>query len=121
MSITKSIDSSHVFRKSTKGPVKKAGWEFTVRLTPKASHTKIGGIAFDKDGQPYLKAYVTAVPEDNKANKALLALLAKTFHLPKSSFHIISGLTDRCKVVWVEGEGPGINSIDALGLFMPQL
>ncbi len=121
MVIKKAVDFSSIFRKSTKGPIKKAGCEFTVRLTPKASHTKIGGIAFDKEGKPYLKAYVTAVPEDNKANKALLGLLAKTFHLPKSSFHIISGLTDRCKVIWVEGEAPQINSIDALGLFMSQL
>jgi uncharacterized protein YggU (UPF0235/DUF167 family) len=120
LTIKNAVDFSSIFRKSTKGPIKKIGWEFTVRLTPKASHTKIGGIVFDKDGQPYLKAYVTAVPEDNKANKALLELLAKTFHLPKSSFRIVYGLTDRCKVVWVEGEKPKINGIDALGVFMPQ-
>ena len=96
------MNISRVFRRSTNGPLKKQGWEMVVRLTPKASHTKIGDIAVDADGQPYLKVYVTAVPEDNKANKALLALLSKTFHLPKSSLHIISGLTDRRKVIWFE-------------------
>lgn len=73
-----------------------------MRLTPKASYTKIGDIAFGEGGQPYLKVFVTEVPEDNKANKALLALLSKTFHIPKSNLHIISGLTDRRKVIWSE-------------------
>ncbi|MBX9805197.1 MAG: DUF167 domain-containing protein [Alphaproteobacteria bacterium] len=98
------IDFSQVLRRSAKGPNKKEGWEFNVRLTPKASHTKIGDISFDTQGQAYLKIYVTAVPEDNKANKALIALLSKTFHLPKSSFYIISGHTDRQKVIWFEGD-----------------
>jgi uncharacterized protein YggU (UPF0235/DUF167 family) len=51
-----------------------------------------------------LKVYVTAVPEDNKANKALLELLSKTFRIPKSRLHIIAGTTDRRKVFWFEGD-----------------
>lgn len=98
------LDFSPIFRPSPKGPTKKAGWEFVVQLTPKASSTKIGPIALDGNGQPYLKAYVTAAPEDNKANKALIALLAKTFRMAKSRFHIVAGLTDRRKVIWFEGE-----------------
>jgi hypothetical protein len=87
------------FRKSTKGDA----WELAVQVTPKASQTKIGEVTLGSDGQPYLKVYVTAVPEDNKANKALIALLAKTFKIPKSSLQIISGKTDRRKVVRIEG------------------
>ena len=97
------MDFSKVFRKSIKGSSQKEGWELTIRLTPKASMTKIGEIAVDSAGQTYLKVYVTAIPEDNKANKALLNLLSKTFRIPKSCFHIISGQADRCKVIWVEG------------------
>ena len=102
------MDFSSIFRKSQRAPTNgkppKAGWEFDVRLTPKASHTKIGEISVDAGGQSYLKVYVTAVPEGNKANRALLVLLSKTFHVPKTSLHIISGLTDRRKVIWFEGE-----------------
>ena len=87
------------FRKSTKGEA----WELTVRLTPKASHTKIGEVALGADGQLYVKVYVTAVPEDNKANKALIDLLAKTLKIPKSNLQIVSGKTDRRKVVRLEG------------------
>lgn len=103
------MDFSRVLTKSIRGTEKRIGWELFVRLTPKASHTKIGDIAQDAQGHHYLKVYVTAVPEDNKANKALIALLAKTFHLPKSNFYIISGMTDRHKVIWFEGTIPGVN------------
>jgi len=104
LTIKSILSISAILRPSTKGPGKKAGWEFVVHLTPKASHTKIGGVTFDDNGQPYLKAYVTAAPEDNKANQALIILLAKTFRLPKSSFHIVSGLTGRRKSIWLDGE-----------------
>lgn len=102
------MDLSRVLTKSTRGPEKKVGWELSVRLTPKASQTKIGEIAQDARGLYYLKVYVTAVPEDSKANRALIALMAKTFHLPKSNFRIISGITDRHKVIWFEGNASGI-------------
>jgi uncharacterized protein YggU (UPF0235/DUF167 family) len=98
------LDYANVFRKSTRGPSKNKGWELTIRLSPKASHTKLGEIAIDEEGQGYLKVYVTAVPEDNKANKALLSLLSKMFKIPKSSLDLISGHTDRRKVVWFEGD-----------------
>ena len=91
---------SRAFQKSTKG---EEAWELAVRLTPKASHAKIGEVALDAAGQAYVKVYVTAVPEDNKANKALIDLLAKTLKVPKSSLQIVSGKTDRRKVVRLEG------------------
>ena len=42
---------------------------------------------------------VRAVAEDGKANQAVIALLAKAFGLPKSRLEIISGGTNRHKVV----------------------
>lgn len=60
------------------------GWELKANLTPNASHTKIGDIIIDAEGQPYIRMYVTAEPEDNKANKALLDLLSKAFSVPKN-------------------------------------
>lgn len=98
------MDFSKVFRKFRKGPGKEEGFELRIRLTPRAAHDKIGGIALDSDGKAYLKVYVTAVPEENKANKALIALLANSFHVPKSSLRIISGQTDRQKIIWFESD-----------------
>jgi uncharacterized protein (TIGR00251 family) len=51
-----------------------------------------------------LKVAVTAPPEDGKANDAVIALLARTWRLPKSTFAVIKGMTARDKVVSVRGD-----------------
>lgn len=61
-------------------------------------------MALDADGQPALKVQVTAAPEDGKANKAVIALLAKTFKRPKRDFAVVLGETDRRKVVHMAGD-----------------
>ncbi len=73
-----------------------------VRLTPSAKKTGINGV-FEMGDEIYLKVSVTVVPEDNKANKALIALLAKHLKISKSSIAIIQGQTSRNKVVRIEG------------------
>ncbi len=72
-----------------------------IRLTPKASAARIAGFEANAEGQNQLKAYVTDVPENGKANKALIQLLSKHLKLPKSAFEIIRGETDRNKVLRV--------------------
>jgi uncharacterized protein len=80
----------------------------TVRLAPKASRDAINGWARDVEGRPVLKCSVTAVPEKGKANKALIALLAKTLGLPKSAITITRGETDLIKTldICMEGQDP---------------
>ena len=75
-----------------------------VKVTPKASADRIQGWAEDENGQPILKIAVTAVPEDGKANKAVIALLAKRLKLPKSAIDIASGATDRRKTLLIDGD-----------------
>ena len=75
-----------------------------VRLTPKAKATRIMGLAAQSDDAVALKASVTAAPERGKANAALLAMLAKAWHLPKSSLSVVSGATGRRKLVAVSGD-----------------
>jgi uncharacterized protein (TIGR00251 family) len=74
-----------------------------VRLTPNAGRNHVEGFEDDADGRAYLKAKVTAVPEDGKANKALIALLSDVLRLPKSSISILSGDTARKKILRIEG------------------
>lgn len=71
----------------------------TVRLTPKAAKNAIQGWADGPDGEKILKACVTTVPENGKANKALIALLSKNFKTPKSNILIIKGETSRLKTI----------------------
>lgn len=70
-----------------------------VRLTPHASHNAVDAMEIDLLGQPTLKVRVTAPPEDNKANLALLILLAKHLKVPKSTLSIVKGHRTRNKVV----------------------
>jgi uncharacterized protein (TIGR00251 family) len=76
----------------------------TVRLTPNASRDGVDGIEQAVDGDTFLKARVTAVPEDGKANKALIQLLAKWLRVPKSSISFVSGETARKKILRIDGD-----------------
>lgn len=68
-----------------------------IHLTPKASRNCIEGWVKDAAGKEWLKVRITAVPEDGKANKALVAFLAKQLRLPASHLVITSGYTSRYK------------------------
>lgn len=78
------------------------GTRLAVRLTPKASRNGITGVVAEADGTAVLKVSVTAVPEAGKANAALVALLAKTWKLPKSAIAITAGSTDRRKTLMID-------------------
>jgi len=80
------------------------GLRVAVRLTPKASRDRILGVVAEADGSGVLKVQVTAVPEDGKANAALIKLLSKEWKVPKTDMAIILGATDRRKVVLVSGD-----------------
>lgn len=76
------------------------GLVITLRVTPKASRTDAVGVVETPDG-PALKIRVTAAPDKGKANAAVIALMAKTFSVAKSDVALLSGATDRRKVVHV--------------------
>lgn len=77
------------------------GVRVAVRVTPKASADRVRGVALDEAGVAWLQVAVTAVPEDGRANKAVTALLAKRWRVPKSTVEVIQGTTDRRKVLLV--------------------
>ncbi|ULR44355.1 DUF167 domain-containing protein [Rhizobium sp. K102] len=76
----------------------------TVRLTPNGGRNAFDGIETDSEGEGYLKARVTAVPEKGKANKALIALVSKSVGVAKSSVSLVSGETARKKILRIEGD-----------------
>lgn len=69
-----------------------------VRAQPGARKTELKG---EQDGA--LKAAVTQVAEQGKANRALIALLCKRLHLKKSQLKLLSGETSRRKRFLVTG------------------
>lgn len=80
------------------------GVRLSIRLTPKASKNHFGQVEKAADGKSYLKAYVTTVPEDGKANKRMIKMLAKSCKLPAGKFSVASGATNRNKQILIEGE-----------------
>lgn len=79
-----------------------------IRLTPGARKTGFQGVA-DMPGEAaarMLKISVNAVPEDGKANRALLAFLAREWDMPKSSLSLLSGETSRQKIVLAQSDDP---------------
>jgi uncharacterized protein len=74
-----------------------------VRLTPRGGRDRIDGWDKDGEGRPFLKARVSAPPEDGKANAALVVLIAKSLGVPKSAVSIASGQTARLKQVEILG------------------
>ncbi len=82
-----------------------AGLTVAIRLTPNARTTGFNGLMAVADNKTALKVSINVAPEDGKANAALLAFLAKSWKLPKSSLSLLSGHANRLKVVLIEGDG----------------
>ena len=67
-------------------------------VQPRASRNEIAGLHDDA-----LKIRLTTPPIEGRANKAVIAFLAKLLHLPKSSLTIKSGHQNRSKQVLIQG------------------
>jgi uncharacterized protein (TIGR00251 family) len=78
-----------------------------VRLTPKSRAARIVG-AGSHGEKPVLKAYVTAPPEDGKANAALVQTIAVWLGVPKSAVTVASGQKSRLKSVLVAGDSAAL-------------
>lgn len=72
--------------------------EIKVRVLPKSSRTEI--IAIEDDTY---KVKLTAPPVEGKANKALIALLARRLGIGKGRIEIVSGGRSRLKTVRIYG------------------
>lgn len=81
------------------------GIEVYIKLTPKAARNAISGILTDEAGGSFLKVSVTAVPENNKANQALINLLSKSLRIAKRDIIIRSGMTSARKTILIYGIG----------------
>jgi len=73
-----------------------------VRLTPAGCADRIEGRGRDEKGE-YLRVRVRAAAEDNKANRALEAPMAKAFGVPKSKVRVRRGATARLKTLEIDG------------------
>lgn len=68
--------------------------QINIRVIPRAKLNKIEEMP---DGS--VRVHTTAAPADGVANSAVIKMLAKHFHVPKTSISIIRGTTSRDKVI----------------------
>lgn len=73
----------------------------TVRLTPNGGRDAIDGVETDALGGRHLKVRVRAVPEKGLANKAVVA---KAAGVAKSAVTLVSGETQRKKILRIDGD-----------------
>lgn len=86
----------------------------SLRVTPKAASDRIGVVSVDAAGKAFLRVTVRAVPDKGKANEAVIRLLAKFLGLPKSALAVVSGATDRNKLIAIEGDPATLGSLLAV-------
>ena len=71
------------------------------------------GLHAGADGSVALAVKVTAVPDKGKANRAVIETLAKACRMPKSSFELVSGETDRNKTFLITGNTAPLEALIA--------
>nr|WP_153451729.1 DUF167 family protein [Sinorhizobium fredii] len=81
----------------------------TVRLTPNGGRDAIDGFETAADGEEHLKVRVRAVPEKGKANEALIALLAKALGLARNRITLVSGDTQRKKILRIDADPEAVH------------
>lgn len=69
-----------------------------VKVIPNASRNEIL-----QQGDDVFKIKVQVPPENGKANKAVIQLLAQHFQIPKKNFKIVAGEKSHLKVIEVIG------------------
>ena len=78
---------------------KPTGIQFKIRVQPRSSKNSIVGLHGDA-----LKVKLTSPPVDGAANKMCIAYLAKCLGRPKSSLEIVSGHTNRTKLILLKSQ-----------------
>ena len=84
------------------------GIVLAVRVTPRG-----GRDALLAGSDAHLAARLAVAPVDGKANAALLALVAATFHVPRRAVTLIAGDTARLKRLHVAGDPHALAKIAA--------
>ena len=76
----------------------RGGAVLAVHVLPRASREEVAGLSGDA-----VRVRLTAPPVENRANDALVRLLAKSLDVPRRSVGILAGGLGRRKLVRVEG------------------
>ena len=81
--------------------------KLAVKVTPGASRSEIVGWEEDPHAGRVLKLRIAAPPVEGKANREVVAFLAKRLGVPKSSVELLHGSTGRIKLLQIPDEAAG--------------
>ena len=70
-----------------------------IRVTPNAKKQ-----AWKVDAEGEIKCYVTVLPQDGKANQAVIKAFSKLLKIPRSHIEIVRGTTSRNKEIAIEDD-----------------
>ena len=84
-----------------------AGVTVMVKVRPRSRRPGVLGVKLSAAG-PRLQIGVTEAAEDGKANRAVCALLADLLHRPQAAVQIVSGATNREKLLSVAGDSASL-------------
>lgn len=74
-----------------------------IKVIPKSAKTEIVDIMEDTEHGKTIKIRLKAVPEKGKANAELIRFLSKELGISSDQISIISGKTDRIKLIRIHG------------------
>lgn len=74
-----------------------------IKVIPKSAKTEIVDIMEDTEHGKTIKIRVKAAPERGKANEELIKFLSKELDVSTAQISIISGKTDRIKLIRIHG------------------
>jgi uncharacterized protein (TIGR00251 family) len=80
------------------------GISIALRVTPRGGRDGVDGIEQLSNGRSVLKVRVRAIADGGEANRAVVALLAKSLGVSKASVKLVSGATSRLKQIAVDGD-----------------
>ena len=88
--------------------IRAEGLRLRMRVTPRGGRNAIEEIERRDDGRDVLKARVAAPADKNRANDALVELLARVLAVPLSSVRLTAGQTSRIETVDINGDAAAL-------------
>lgn len=84
------------------------GIAIAVRVTPRSSRDRLAA-----GTDEHFAAWLAAAPVEGAANEALIALVARTFGVPKRDVRLTAGETSRLKRLSISGDATSLAEIAA--------
>lgn len=103
MKLTKD-DVVRIFNSNKKILADKKELYLAFKVHPSSSKTSVKEMILSEDGE-FIKIDIAAAPERGKANRELIRFLAEEFKIKSENIKIISGASDKIKLIKITKNG----------------